>query len=356
MNRNRVGHPARIGAALAAVLAAGPVAAQPSVNLIGVENRSAGGSRTHCEGTRCYVAQGHTLLAKLNANGIGGATHVVDGTSDIASSLTGWKSGTNFVEVKVTPGANASRGQRTLKVQQRAPNGQVLIEWPFRVDVVNNGQLQPVTLPTYSNFVTEAEIVINGSRLGNAKIFVPNTAPTPRPTLTRLSSSTDSQLRIRAVWSQAQSNPSVLFTLCDEAYSGFGCVASWGTVQGKVTTPAAVQSITCIPNPAKPGDDMEITFQLTAAARPAGDVLTWKISSPGDFAAVAGSCAYNNQGLNNAVTVAGGNSLHKCKVRVVQASGAGVSPVSRTIDTWMGNTSSLQAPWYKSASCQLKAM
>lgn len=356
VSRSRSGRAHLRAVAVIALIAAGGACAQVSVNLLGVENRSAGGSRTHCEGVRCYVAQGHTLVAKLNANGIAGATHVVDGSNSIDSSLTGWKESPNFVEVQVKPSANASRGTYTLRVQQRAPTGHVLAEWPFTVDVINNGQFQPPVLPSFTNFVTEAEIVINGSKLDNAKIFIPNDAPTPKPTLTRLSTSTASQLRIRATWAEPQSNPKLRFTLCDAAYSGFGCVAAWGTVQGTVQTPPAVKSITCAPNPAKPGDDMEITFALTGPARPGGDVLSWKISSAGDFAAISGSCPYNNQGTNNTVTVTGGNDLQKCKVKVVQASGAGAGSVSRTIDTWMVNADKSTAPWHKSATCKIKAM
>lgn len=348
----------RLAAAVPFVLLAALGAAAPAqaveVAVTGLTNVSAPGARAFCDASRCYVAKGHALRVQVAGLGVAQATHVVDDSGSITPTLTGWKQ-VGKVEVQIQASDTGSRGEKTVTLQYRVGSN-VLTSWPFRVVVMNNGKVDSANFPSPSAFFTEAEIVLNGSQLGNPRFFIPNDAPNPRPTLTRVSSSTDGTLRVRAVWTALQSSPLVKFRVCDEIDTSFGCTAPWATVQGTVSGPPAVKSISCVPNPAKPGDDLEITFELTAPARSAGEPVWWKVSSPGDFSALKGQCAYDNQGLNNTFTVPSGNSLHKCKVKVAQASGAGAGSVSRTIDTWVVNSNSTQAPWYKAGTCSLKAM
>jgi hypothetical protein len=337
---------------LLATLGAAAPAQAVEVQVGSLTNVSPPGTRAFCDTSRCYVAKGHALRVQVGGVGVAQATHVVDNSGSITPTLTGWKQ-LGKVEVNIVAAEGGSRGEKTVTLQYRVDSN-VITSWPFRVFVMDNGKVDTANFPSPSAFFTEAEIVLQGSQLGNPRFVVPYDAPQPRPTLTRVSTSTDSTLRVRAMWTALQSNPGVKFHVCDDADGAFGCNAPWATVQGTVTGPPAMKSISCVPNPARPGDDLEITFELTGPARSAGEAVWWKVSSPGDFSALQGQCTYNNQGSNNTFTVPRGNTLHRCKVKVAQASGAGSGSVSRTIDSWVVNPNTTQAPWYHAGTCNLR--
>ena len=342
MRRSRGGAKAlRTLGILATLAAAAPAHAQTQVNVTGTENRSAGGSRTHCEGTRCFVAKGHTLLVRVEGAGIAAATHVVDDSGSITSSLTGWRAAPNKIEVQIKATANGSRGQKTVTLQQRVGSN-VVTKWPLRVDVINPGTVTGTTFPSPSDFFTQAEFVVTGTHLGNARLFIPNNAPSPRPTLTRVSN-TSSEVRIRATYGQMQSAPQLRVVLCDEAVSAFGCPPAWATVTGQIKGPPSVHNIT-FSSPRNVGSVMSITFALSTPARAGGEKVWWKLSNATDFQSVAGSCPYTTSGNKNEFTVPGGNQTHTCQVRVVQAGGSG--PVNRIAESWAVNPNKLESPWY----------
>ncbi|MCP9860374.1 MULTISPECIES: hypothetical protein [unclassified Cyanobium] len=329
------------GTWLLAMVIPAAVQAQTVLNVTGTENRSAGGTRTHCEGTRCFVAKGQTLLVRVQGAGIAAATHVIDDSGSIVSSLTGWKASPNKVEVKIRATATGTRGEKTVTIQQRV-GGSVIATWPMRVNVINPGQITGSSFQAPSDFFTQAEFTVTGNNMGNARLQVHNDTWPPRPTITRLSN-TPTEVRFRATYPTLQSAPTLKFVLCDEAVTTFGCPPAWGTVTGQFKGPPSVTGIT-FSSPRNVGSVVSINFKLSTPARTGGERVWWTLSNATDFQAVAGSCPYTTSGNKNEFIVPAGNQTHTCQVRIVQAGGTG--PVNRIASCWVVNPNKLEAPWH----------
>lgn len=329
-----------IAAAFSAAAWTTVLPAQPQIAIQSVENRSAGGSKTFCEGIRCFVAKGHTLLIRVTAPGIAQAGFVTDNSGSLTTTLTGYKVPPNLIELQVFATADGSRGEKTIKVQHKV-GSTVTTEWPLSVRITNNGQVTSAPFPGMTDFFTEASITVTGADLGNAKAFVPN-AVSPRPTISVLSN-TSTSMTLRATYSTPQSAPNLQIVLCDDQVTAFGCPLSWTTLSGQIKGPPAIK-VVAIPNTPKVGSDISMEFQLTSAAPQGGEQVWWRFSSPTDFARSSKACAYDATALKNTFTISAGNSTFTCSVRVVSAGGVG--PVTRTLEVWVVNPDRFDAPYY----------
>jgi len=334
----------------AILLPLAPAGAQPQINLSSVANKSAGGAKTLCDGTKCFVAKGHTLLAHLTGAGIAQAGFITDNSGSLASTLTGYKMAPNIIEVQVAATSNGSRGEKEVKVQYKV-GSTVYTEWPFRVAITNNGTITNATFPSPTDFFTEATITVNGSDLSNVKYFVPNDVQ-PKPTITTVSN-TGTTLTMKATYASLQSAPQLRVVLCDEQVTGFGCPLAWGTVSGTLKGPPAIKLVAVGGTP-KVGSDMAMEFQLTTAARSGGEQVWWRISSPTNFTQASSSCPYNPSALRNTFTIPRGNTSHTCSLRV--ASAAGMGPVTRTLEVWVVNPDKSDAPYYYKRDITISSM
>jgi hypothetical protein len=330
------------GTALAAIVQGNVTAAQ---------DKSPPGSKTYCWEKKCWLTRGNTLRAMLTGTGIAAATHFDDDEPNLGTSLTGLKYVPNQVEVNVTSQSDTSRGWKDLFVRQKVA-GSTVTEWPFKVMVVRNAQISNAQIATPNSFFTEAEIVVNGSSLGNAKVVHAPDAPTPKPSI-QITENTSERVKIKLSYGTLQSVPQVKLRLCDESDESIYCQFGWGTVSGQIKGPSAVRTIAFYPSNPKVGDDMRIEFTLDA---PAANALRlyWRLSSPGDFAPGASSCDYDPIGTAKYVNVAAGNQVVSCIVKVSAATGAGLSAASRTLESWVNDTSKLTAPWYKTQTFSVK--
>lgn len=324
-----------------------PANAQVTAPIHAVNYHSPAGAG-YCEGTKCWVTQGKTAVVRVQGAGVAAATHVADTSSGLTSSLTGWTQ-VGRIEVQLQVAASTGRGNKTVTLQQKAPNGTVVTQWKFDVFVINDGRITSVDMLPKTAFYNEAEITAHGSNLGNARLTLfEYDLRTVKPTVTKVSNSS-TQVRIRLNWSTPQSAATFGIRLCDEAMppspSCFPTAGTpmWGEIKGAVQGPPALVGILAGPPQPQVNSLITIRFTLWGPAPSGGTTVWWKLTPATDFQAEPGSCAYSSLGLMNQVTINTGTTYRECVLRMMQVTGTG----SRLVDAWTVDNSRSDAPYRK---------
>lgn len=325
------------------------------------------------------VRQGQTTTITVNGQYVDLSTALeVTGSGVSVSSASGTTSSNKKIRIVVD--ANAAAGLRTIKlrylVEASGPD-------TFKIRVVRAGRVTDIGVPSPTQFFNDVKITLTGENIGNAEVSSANFNPAPSSVelIEAESSETRAVVRLRYANDLAAASGSIRLRdkSCGSPCSGtLGSLFNYtglndaGLTNFAIIGPNAVKEIRfpitgrCGNACFKVGDVFTVEVVLLRPARTGtiripgigrqpppssgGEVITWLLVPPGNFAQASPQTPYNPNGSFNNIRIPAGNESIRLDVQVGSCPGSGQTN-SVTMETWTGgNTNSRQSPEFKQKS------
>lgn len=331
-------------------------------------------------GVEYPVRQGQTTTITVKGYLVDLSTALeVTGSGVSVSSAPGTTSSNKNIRIVVGP--NAAVGLRTIKlrylVETSGPD-------TFKIRVVRAGRVTDIDVPSPTQFFNDVKITLTGENIGNAEVSSANFNPAPSSVelIEAESSETRAVVRLRYTNDLAAASGSI--RLRDKS-CGSPCTGTLsslfnytglndpGLTNFAIIGPNAVKEIrfpitgrcgnacfkvgdvftaeVVLLRPAKTGFISRTGPGLTVGgASLGGEVITWLLVPPGNFAQASPQTPYNPNGSFNNIRIPAGNESIRLDVQVGSCPGSGLTN-SVTMETWTGgNTNSRQSPQFKQKS------